>query len=101
MPKTVVIGGASHSVYFNENSSTQGIEVAIDHALVGSPTNIFNEINNMDITLFPNPAKEEISISLNGLSSTIIQAEIFNILGELNHSELFKLMSSSGSIQLI
>ena len=55
----------------------------------------------MDITLFPNPAKEEISISLNGLSSTIIQAEIFNILGELNHSELFKLMSSRGSIQLI
>ena len=96
MPKTVVIGGANHTVYFNENSSTQGIEVAIDQALTGVSTNIFNEKNNMDITLFPNPAKEEISISFNGLTSPITQVEMFNILGELNHSELLNQMSSSG-----
>jgi len=97
MPKTVVLGGASHSIYFNENSSTQGIEVAIDQALSGASTNIFNEMNTMDVTLFPNPAKEEISISYNGLTSPIIQVEMFNILGELYHLEELKLMSSSGT----
>ncbi len=37
MPKTVVIGGFNHQVYFNKNESTVGLGAAIDQALIDNP----------------------------------------------------------------
>ena len=37
MPKIVVLGGANHQVYFNKNSSAEGVKEAIEKALSDNP----------------------------------------------------------------
>ena len=37
MPKIVVLGGSNHQVYFNKNSSSEGVKEAIDQALADNP----------------------------------------------------------------
>ncbi|MBL4594434.1 MAG: hypothetical protein JKX68_11560 [Flavobacteriales bacterium] len=37
MPKTVVIAGSNHQVYFNKSESTAGLTDAIDQALIDNP----------------------------------------------------------------
>ncbi len=37
MPKIVVLGGSDHKVYYNENSSSVGVDTAIDQALADNP----------------------------------------------------------------
>lgn len=82
MPKIVVIGGTNHKIYFNENSSTQGIDSAIDQALIAAPTNLKTQKNTTEVKLFPNPAYDKLNISCNENTLTNIEIEIFNMIGE-------------------
>ena len=80
MPKIVVLGGLNHQIYFNQNSSTQGIDAAIIQAL--QATNINDGISEIDIELFPNPSSDFLNISYNLTSHSDLTIEIFNMIGQ-------------------
>ena len=82
MPKIVVVGGTDHKIYFNENSSTQGIDAAIDQALIATPTNIKDQKNTSKVKIYPNPVFDKLNICYDENTSTNIDLEIFNMIGE-------------------
>jgi hypothetical protein len=82
MPKIVVVGGANHGVYFNQNSSTTGIENAIDQALLGLNTILPSKESNSPY-LFPNPSNGEILLITNGNELQPIEFQIYSTNGKL------------------
>jgi hypothetical protein len=84
MPKIVVLGGAGHYVYFNENSSTQNINSAIDLALTGvavtTSTNEKDEI--ISFHCYPNPVNEEFKINYSFTKKSDWSIELYNSTGE-------------------
>ena len=83
MPKVVVIGKNTHTIYYNENDNktTQiGVENAITLAL--TPLVGVNEQaeNNLNLTAYPNPTTGVINVEYN--SKTPVQFNIINMLGE-------------------
>ena len=80
MPKIVVLGGLNHQIYFNQNSSTQGIDAAITQAL--QATNINDGLSEIEIELFPNPSSDFLNISYNLISHSELTLEIFNTIGQ-------------------
>lgn len=81
MPKIVVLGGPDHKIFFNENSSHQGIDIAISQAI--SSTDIFNLNHSVFNTkIYPNPVKNNLTIELKNTFSTEINFQIINIIGE-------------------
>ncbi len=82
MPKVVVLGGTDHKVYFNQNSSSQGIGSAIDQALTDIATGLDENIQfNLNLNTYPNPADNILNLSYSLAQSTEINIEIYNILG--------------------
>ena len=82
MPKIVVVGGAQHKIYFNENSSTFGINVAIQQALNDLPNMVPSESGIFKAKLFPNPATHKLKFIYTNKDPLKIKIEIFNMLGE-------------------
>ena len=81
VPKIVVFAGLDHKVYFNENSSHQGIDVAISQAV--NSTEIVESTNSdFELKIYPNPSKNNLNIELSEKVSNEIKFEIINILGE-------------------
>ena len=81
MPKIVVLAGLDHKVYFNENSSHQGIDVAISQAV--NSTEIVESTNSaFELKIYPNPSKNNLNIELNNKVYNEFKFEIINILGE-------------------
>jgi len=67
MPKIVVLGCKSHTVFFNENSSTDGLKNAIDLALEEcSSASIFDNegepAEDLKLSVFPNPTSQNLII---------------------------------------
>lgn len=83
MPKTVVLGGTSHTVFYNTNGSVSStaLQSAITNAL-NSTTGIAEQEYFSSLNLFPNPAdsRSEISYTLNASSN--VKIEVYNIVGE-------------------
>ncbi len=83
MPKVVVLGGSSHTVYLNLNSgvTNSNVTAAINSAL--AVTGI-NETPKMDFQLkvFPNPVTDKFSVSYSLLRSGNVKLDVVNILGE-------------------
>ena len=84
MPKTVVLGGTSHTVYYNVNGSgsVSAIQTAINNAIsattgIADPGSTFSSLN-----LFPNPASSSTEISFSLQSSSDVKVELFNLVGE-------------------
>ena len=80
MPKIVVLGGLNHQIYFNQNSSTQGIDAAIIQALQATNTN--DGLSEIEIEIFPNPSSDFLNISYNLISHSELTLEIFNMIGQ-------------------
>ena len=81
MPKIVVLAGLDHKVYFNENSSHQGIDVAISQAVTS--TEILESTNSdFELKIYPNPSKNNLNIELSNKVYNEFKFEIINILGE-------------------
>lgn len=84
MPKTVILGGVSHAVLFNQNNSLQvnNFNAAIAGAL--STNAIVEPANyNMELVISPNPSLNnvtKITYTLNDLA--IIQIDLVNSLGQ-------------------
>ncbi|MCE3229134.1 MAG: hypothetical protein K0S32_3685 [Bacteroidetes bacterium] len=85
MPKTIVVGGSNHQVFYNQNGSvnSSSLTTAINNALAGAPTAI-GEIQTMNFAtkVSPNPASEEITISYNINKNSDLNIQIFNSIGQ-------------------
>ena len=65
MPKIVVLGCKTRKVFFNENSSSEGIKDAIDLALVEcaiSGISDDKQIEDINLTIYPNPVSQDLTI---------------------------------------
>ncbi|MDQ3049834.1 MAG: T9SS type A sorting domain-containing protein [Bacteroidota bacterium] len=83
MPKIVVIGGSSHTVFYNANNSVNAaaIQNAIDLAL--SATGITeNNSSFSDLNLFPNPADKSSEIKFNLVKNATVTIDLFNLEGK-------------------
>ncbi len=102
MPKIVVLGGANHHVFFNHNGGsldTTLLKNAINSALA---TTAVPQINNagFNLSLFPNPAKDQISLSYSLPQSLDVSIDIYNIIGSRIVS-VFNEKQSSGKHELL
>lgn len=98
MPKIAVVGGTNHEIFFNKNSSTQGIDAAINQALLATSVERFK--NSMGLQLFPNPSSQILNINYSFNSSSVTHLEIFNMLGEKIDFPKINLNVTTGKIQL-
>jgi hypothetical protein len=83
MPKTVVLGGANHAVYYVENNAVNGhaLHNAIDSALTTVTGIDESNANNSQMILYPNPGQNNISLSGEGLIGEV-KFDIYNLVGE-------------------
>lgn len=100
MPKIVVLGGENHEVFYNKNNSNaaQGVASAIDQAL--STTSINNRDNNIEVTFSPNPTSSVLNITYELNLASIINMDIFNMLGQKIDSDQINPRLFSGNYQL-
>lgn len=84
MPKVVVVGGASHTVFYNANNSVNqsALQTAITNALNASTSIAEHTAPISELSVFPNPAENftQIFYSLNVTCN--VTAEIYNMVGE-------------------
>ena len=83
MPKVVILGGTSHTVFYNANNtfSASAMSTAITNAL-NAGTGITEPVNVSSVNVFPNPANGVASISYSLESSSEVEIELFNLVGE-------------------
>lgn len=84
MPKIVVLGGYSHSVFHNENGNLTlpDFESAIDDALLATGAQEQNSID-LSLTLYPNPGtSESFMIAYDLQKDSPVTAEIYSMAGE-------------------
>lgn len=84
MNRTVVLGQASHTVYYNVtgNNTTSTLQAAIVKAL-GSNTGIIeNNTLSMELSVFPNPVTNNVKIAYTLNQSADVSITVLNVLGE-------------------
>ena len=83
MPKTIVVGGASHTVYYNVNGtvSQSSLQTAINNALAATGINENNALN-AGLNVFPNPVSTTAKVTYTLKNSADISIEIMNELGQ-------------------
>lgn len=82
MPKIVVLAGLDHKIYFNENSSHQGIENAISQAINSTVINVEHS-SILGPKIYPNPSKNNLTLEFSDFNIGKVKVEIINILGEV------------------
>jgi hypothetical protein len=85
MPKVVVLGGTSHTIYYNINNSavTQaGITTAINNALAASTGVNEISLNTFGTKISPNPVSSELALTLNSKQNEDLVIEIYNVTGQ-------------------
>ena len=101
MPKIVVLAGANHQATFTSNGSlnTTNLQNAINNAIatLAVPK---NKMEGFNITLFPNPAKEKVSLNYSLQQSADVSVDIYNIIGNKVLS-VFKEKQPSGRNSLV
>jgi hypothetical protein len=83
MPKIVVLGKNTHTIYYNENDNKTnqiGVENAITLALAPSVGIDEQAKNNLNLTAFPNPTTGIINVEYS--SKTPVQFDVINMLGK-------------------
>jgi hypothetical protein len=86
MPKVVVLGGTSHSIFYNVNNSAvsqSGITTAINNALAANATGI-NSVSSEAVAtkISPNPASSELTLTLQSKENGNVNIEIYNVTGQ-------------------
>jgi hypothetical protein len=84
MPKVVILGGASHTVFYNADDvfSSSAMSTAITNALNASTGVAEQEIEISDISVYPNPADNTSALTYFLPSASEVTAEVFNLVGE-------------------
>lgn len=97
MPKIVVLGGSSHTVFFNENGgplNVSNFNTAINNALAAAVGIEENTIDNFKLALFPNPITDKKTVvTYNLKSNEEITMEVYNALGAKVKNVLKELQS--------
>ena len=84
MPKTVVLGGTNHTVFYNVNGtvSPSALQTAITSGL-NATTAIQEAPELTDLNVFPNPAESSTQVSFSLTSSSDdVTIDIFNMVGK-------------------
>jgi len=86
MPKVVVLGGASHTIYYNENNAQPtfiGAQSAISDAL-SAPLAVEQSVSNeFEISTYPNPVNNVLNVLYTKNQSTSINFTIVDVLGKV------------------
>ena len=86
MPKVVVLGGSSHTIYYNENNADPtliGVQTAINDAL-SAPLGIEQSLSNgFEISTYPNPVNDVLNVSYTKIQGAIINFTIVDVLGKV------------------
>lgn len=86
MPKVVVFGNTSHTIYYNVNGGSvnqTNITNAINNALTAQVTGIKeNSSNDFQARVLPNPVSNELKLTFNLNEAKEMNIEIFNSLGQ-------------------
>jgi hypothetical protein len=84
MPKVVVVGGPSHTIYYNKNSSVSStdMQTAIESGLAETSGIKSNANNPNSLSIFPNPSSKNIYFNYSLDKSKNIKIDIYNMLGE-------------------
>ena len=117
MPKVVVLGGSDHLVYLNKNDDKinySEVHVAISNALADGLSSLNNsKANSFEISTFPNPVKNNLTVSYSTSGNEEIKIEIIDLLGksiilknnlisiEGSYSETLDLSSFKGGMYFI
>ncbi len=82
MPKVVILGGANHTVYYNENDAVNSanMSTAITNAL-NATTAVKEESIISSYNVFPNPAVNTTTISYALSNASDVTIEIYNLVG--------------------
>lgn len=85
MPKTVVVGGPDHAIFFNKNGTVQTsfLEDAIDDALATNLGVNENPATGLKMTVFPNPASNYLTVNFTMGSAADVSIDFVNLLGEI------------------
>ena len=84
MPKTVVLGGASHQVFYNINGAVDphDLQLAIEAALAATGVSE-NNASVSGIAVFPNPVKNApVTLDYMLTENSLVTIDIFNLFGE-------------------
>lgn len=84
MQKTIVLGGTSHTVFYNVNGvvTTGALQTAINSALAATAGVITNNDITLELSAFPSPASLTTKINYTISNSTNVTIDVINILGE-------------------
>jgi len=84
MPKIVVIGGSSHTVFYNVNNTVNStnLQNAINAALLATGVNEPNSTVT-SLNVFPNPSASAAEIQFNLVKSSDVAIELFNLEGQM------------------
>jgi hypothetical protein len=84
MPKTVVLGGLSHTVYYNQNGSNvmADMQTAINNAIAANGISEVSNNTMLDFKVFPNPAKNISTLYYTLSASVDVTVDIMNQLGQ-------------------
>ena len=105
MPKVVVIAGAGHNVFFNENAVINAhiLTSSIDNAIIASGVNSLSSSKEL-VQISPNPANETLTFSFPENNYSEISIELYNSFGAKisdipyefldNEDNIFKINSS-------
>jgi hypothetical protein len=83
MPKVIVLGGSSHTVFYNENNldiNESGIGDAIDAALLVATVPEI-ETKNDQLNVYPNPSNDIITIELDALNDEDLSISLYDLFG--------------------
>jgi hypothetical protein len=82
MPKVVVLGGASHTIYYNQNSGfTQtNIQNAIKTALAAI-SGVNENKTGFQLNLYPNPVINNATVAYTLTQASDVSIDIYNMLG--------------------
>jgi len=83
MPKIVVLGGASHTVFFNQNNglNVTNFNNAINQALAATSI-LETSTADFQMQLFPNPVINKANLNYTLKENANVNIEVFNTIGE-------------------
>lgn len=102
MPKVVVLGGYNHTVFYDANNTVNStlLQEAVANAIEVIDINEVNA-NSSEISIFPNPAKDNTILKFELSKVSEIKIELFNLQGQkLNTVFSGQLLSGENQIKM-
>jgi hypothetical protein len=102
MPKIIVLGGSSHNVFYNENSTVDptALSTAINSALA-APSKIEEaDESSLGFNLYPNPANNSLNLSFTSQNTSAISVDIYNDFGQNVYTKTTGFIVGQNNVEL-